>query len=61
MSRIELFDLVRTIDGREGTVVHRHDRPGLPLAYEVEFGAKMELQTIAANEVEKVVWKASIV
>lgn len=58
MSRIELFDAVKTQDGREGTVVHIYDQPGLPLAYEVEFGAEMELQTIAASEIKEVVWKA---
>lgn len=58
MSKIKEFDVVKLKDGREGTVVHIYDQPGLPLAYEIEFGAEMELETVAAEEIEKVVWPA---
>ncbi len=59
MSRIEVkeFDIVKLKDGREGTVVHIHDQPELPLAYEIEFGGKLQLETVKAKDVEVVVWR----
>lgn len=59
MSRVEVkeLDVVKIKDSREGTVVHIYDQPELPLAYEVEFGSKMQLETIAAEDVAKVVWR----
>ena len=55
MLKIKEFDVAKLKDGREGTVVHIYDQPELPLAYEIEFGAEMELETVAADEVEEVV------
>ncbi len=55
---IKEFDVVRLKDGRKGTVVHIYDEPGLPIAYEIEFGSKMELETIEAEKVDKVIWTA---
>ncbi len=53
------FDVVRLKDGREGTIVEVYDRPGLPLAYEVEISdTEMELVTVMPDQIEKVTWRA---
>lgn len=54
--RVKEFDVVRLKDGREGTVVHIYHVPGLPLAYEIEFGSRMQLETVEAGEIDKVIW-----
>jgi len=57
--QVEELDIVRLKDGREGTVLEVFDKPGLPLAYELEFdGPGWQLETVKADQVDKVIWKA---
>ncbi len=54
--KIEELDVVRTKDGREGTVVHVFDTKDLPRAYEIEFDDG-ELETIEEDKISEVIWK----
>lgn len=56
--KVKEYDVVRLKDGSEGTVVHIYDVPSLPLAYEIEFGSKGQLETVEATGVDKVIWAA---
>ncbi|ABB15838.1 hypothetical protein [Carboxydothermus hydrogenoformans] len=56
IKKIDELDVVRTKDGREGTVVHVFDVKDLPKAYEVEFGDG-ELETIEEDKISEVVWR----
>lgn len=56
--KIEELDVIRTKDGREGTVVHVFDVKDLPKAYEVEFDDG-ELETIEEDKISEVIWKIS--
>lgn len=54
------FDVVRLKDGREGTIVEIYDKPGLPLAYEVEFlEPDVTLETVMPDQIEKILWRAN--
>ncbi|MBT1279312.1 DUF4926 domain-containing protein [Thermoanaerobacter sp. CM-CNRG TB177] len=54
--RIRELDVIKTKDGREGTVVHIFDVIGLPKAYEVEFDDG-ELETIEEDKISEVIWE----
>lgn len=54
--KIEELDVVKTKDGRVGTVVHVFDVKGLPKAYEVEFN-NGKLETIVEDQISLIVWK----
>lgn len=57
---VDEFDVVRLKDGREGTIVEIYDKPGLPLAYEVEFlEPEVTLETVTPDQIAEVIWKAS--
>ncbi|MEG6565677.1 DUF4926 domain-containing protein [Thermoanaerobacterium saccharolyticum] len=53
---IDVLDVVKLKDGREGTVVHKYHAGVLPQAYEIEFNDNTE--TIKENEIDKVLWRA---
>lgn len=54
--KIKELDVLKTKDGREGTVVHVFNIKGLPRAYEIEFD-NGELETIEENRVSEVIWR----
>jgi len=54
--RIEKLDVIKTRDGREGTVEHIFNVSGLPRAYEVEFDDG-ELETIEEDKISEVIWQ----
>lgn len=56
--KIEELDVIRTKDGREGTIVHVFKVEDLPQAYEVEFDDG-ELETIQEDQISQVIWKSS--
>ena len=55
--KVKEHSVVRLVDGRDGTVVHVHDSPGLPLAYIMEFkNEEFDFTTITHDKVEAVLW-----
>lgn len=55
---VELFDVVRLKDGREGAVVeiYRSDRD---TGYEIEIAqSAMELVTVSKDEISEIIWKS---
>lgn len=54
--KIEELDVIKTKDGREGTVVHIFDVKDFPRAYEVEFDDG-EIKTIQEEEISEVIWQ----
>jgi len=50
------LDVIKTKDGREGTVVHILDVEDLHRAYEVEFDDG-EIKTIQEEEISEVIWQ----
>ncbi|MBM7583175.1 hypothetical protein JOD02_002053 [Caldicoprobacter guelmensis] len=54
--KIEELDVIKTKDGKEGTVVHVFDVKDLPKAYEIEFD-NGKLETIPEEQISIIVWK----
>jgi hypothetical protein len=59
MIDVNLYDVVRLKDGRNGTVVDIYTTPPLPTGYEVDItDNEMELVIVTIDQIEEVEWKS---
>ncbi|AEE98035.1 hypothetical protein [Mahella australiensis] len=56
--KIKQFDIVRLIDGREGTVLEIYDFSNRPRGYDIELSEQEgEIVTVTDEQIDEVIWE----